>query len=208
MVYPIAVVGIGPGTPEYLLPVARDVVEAAEALAGGERSLALFPEHRGQRYLVTGELAPLLLRLQEWRRQLRVAVLVSGDPGFYSLLAWLRRQFAPEELRVIPGISMLQLACARLALPWQEANWVSLHGRPLAGLREHLGVGGPLVVLCDHQHSPAVVAQALTGWGYGAIPVAACRSLGYPEEEILRAPAAELSKDLGEGQWLLVLNHE
>ena len=58
-----------------------------------------------------------------------VVVMVSGDPGYYSLLDALRRGFPQEAIQVIPGISSFQLAFARLALPWHEAELLSFHGR-------------------------------------------------------------------------------
>ena len=39
-----------------------------------------------------------------------VVVMVSGDPGYYSLLDALQRNFEQEKIEVIPGISAMQLA--------------------------------------------------------------------------------------------------
>ena len=58
--------------------------------------------------------------------------MVSGDPGYYSLLDALRRDFPAKQIMVIPGISAMQYAFARLALPWHDAVLASFHGRPPA----------------------------------------------------------------------------
>ena len=54
---------------------------------------------------------------------------MSGDPGYYSLLDALKRDFPSGLIEVIPGLSAMQLAFARLALPWHEASLLSFHGR-------------------------------------------------------------------------------
>ena len=43
----IVIVGCGPGSPDYLTPLARRAVERAEVLVGASRLLDLFAEHPG-----------------------------------------------------------------------------------------------------------------------------------------------------------------
>lgn len=126
------VIGIGPGDPDYLLPAATKAVSKCQVLVGGSRALNLFPDRGQERLLVTADLSGLKRFLQErLEAGKNVAVLVSGDPGFYSLLPFLKKSFPTEPLEVIPGISSLQAAFARAALPWQGSSLQSAHGRPL-----------------------------------------------------------------------------
>ena len=58
-------------------------------------------------------------------RELRtqdVVVMVSGDPGYYSMLDAVRRHFEDKPIKVIPGLSSMQVAFAKLGMPWQEAE--------------------------------------------------------------------------------------
>ena len=56
-----------------------------------------------------------------------VAVLASGDPGFFGIVRALRgRGIEPI---VIPATSSVTLAFARLGLDWDDALVVSAHGR-------------------------------------------------------------------------------
>ena len=64
-----------------------------------------------------------------WEAGQRVAVLVSGDPGLCSLAQPVVRRFGRENCEIVPGISSVQVAFARLALDWHEARIVSVHGR-------------------------------------------------------------------------------
>ena len=140
----IFVVGIGPGHPDYVLPAVRKRIEQAEVLVGGRRALTDFAGPQQQTMVIAGDIASVLDYIRQSVRDKDVVVMVSGDPGYYSLLDALRRAFPVEQLQVIPGISSVQFAFARLALPWHDARLLSMHGRrppaeELAALYEKIG---------------------------------------------------------------------
>ncbi len=58
-----------------------------------------------------------------------VNLIVSGDPLFYSLGEKIAELF-PESV-VIPEISYMQLAFARIKKSWKKASFLSLHGRKI-----------------------------------------------------------------------------
>ncbi|KKM13092.1 hypothetical protein SY88_00610 [Clostridiales bacterium PH28_bin88] len=180
----IHVVGLGPGSRDYLTPAAERVVTQAEVLVGGRRALDLFAGLSAQRVEITGRLDDAITAIRACYRNHRVVVLVSGDPGFYSLLAVLRRHFPPEELEVIPGISSIQLAFARLKLPWDHATLISLHGRELSILQPFLDKF-PLAILTDPVHSPSQIGQYLLSQGVTNRQARICQDLSYPSERII-----------------------
>jgi precorrin-6Y C5,15-methyltransferase (decarboxylating) len=56
-----------------------------------------------------------------------IAVLASGDPGFFGIVRALRaRGIRPQ---VIPAVSSVALAFARIGLDWDDALILSAHGR-------------------------------------------------------------------------------
>ena len=184
--------GIGPGTAEYLLPIARKTVEACEVLIGGQRALDLFDDLAKETLIIKAQLAPLVDYLKKNRHR-KIAVLVSGDPGFYSMLTFLSKHFPPEELEIIPGISSIQLAFARLKATWQDAGLASLHGRDLAILDQLMAQGLPkLGLLTDPDHSPQKIAAYLLNKGYTVKRVVVCQNLAYPDEQILVTTLGEL----------------
>ena len=120
-----------------------------------------------------------------------IAVVMSGDTGFYSgakKLLPLLAEFAP---RVYPGVSSLQYLCARLKTAWDDAKVLSLHGR-----------GGSVVpAVLEHRKVFALVGGAggaqrvceeLSKAGLGHVPVAVGERLSYPDERITEGPAEEL----------------
>jgi cobalt-precorrin-7 (C5)-methyltransferase len=126
--HPIVIVGCGPGGPDFVTPVARQAVGQAQVLVGAMRLFDLFPESCAERIPVTAHIDGALERIDSLWRNKRVAVLTTGDPGLMSLAAPVIRRFGLENCRIIPGISALQVACARLGLDWQDLIIIDAHG--------------------------------------------------------------------------------
>lgn len=194
----ITVVGIGPGSGDYLTPAAQAAIAQAQVLVGGARALAAYARPGVATKVIDRDLPGVLDFIARRGETQRVAVLVSGDPGFYSLLPLLRRHFPPPRLRVIPGISALQLAFARLGEAWQDAALFSFHGRDVAPPELVYRQGRKMAFLTDSQHTPQYIARLLRRLGWPNVPVAVCARLSYPEEQIRRldlAAACELADD-------------
>lgn len=124
---PVMIVGCGPGAPEYLTVAAREAVEKAEVLVGAKRLFDLFPESKAERVVFGSDVEAVLDAIEE-RRDRRVAVLVTGDPGLSSLARPVLSRFGRSACRVICGISSVQVAFARLGLDWRDALILSAHG--------------------------------------------------------------------------------
>ncbi|MBO8168282.1 MAG: precorrin-6y C5,15-methyltransferase (decarboxylating) subunit CbiE [Thermoanaerobacteraceae bacterium] len=197
MVYPIKVIGVGPGHEDYLTPAARKAAEQADCLVGGRRALRLFAHLGKETYLIDGNLSWLVEKLvQLWEDNRKVAVLVTGDPGFYSLSAYLKKHFPAEQLEFIPGISSVQVAFARIKRSWQDVRFVSVHGRPLEELREVVHPGQTVVILTDNNHTPRIVAEYLRGKVEGDPRVFICDSLTEPEETVVETRLSRVDQEL------------
>ncbi|MBQ6757727.1 MAG: precorrin-6y C5,15-methyltransferase (decarboxylating) subunit CbiE, partial [Selenomonadaceae bacterium] len=120
-----------------------------------------------------------------------VVVMVSGDPGYYSLLDLLRKNFPTQSIEVIPSISAMQLAFAKLALPWHSATLLSFHGRQPAQADLKFTAGKVLGLLTDAQFNSATISKLLIdcGWDKNS-SVTICARLSYPDEKILTTTLA------------------
>jgi precorrin-6y C5,15-methyltransferase (decarboxylating) CbiE subunit len=99
-------------------------------LVGGKRLLELFPDVAAERIVVDADVAAVIGRIAACHAAgRRVAVLVSGDPGLYSLAQSLVRRVGRQCCEIVPGVSSVQVAFARLALDWSDARILSAHGR-------------------------------------------------------------------------------
>lgn len=206
----ITVVGVGPGNRDYLLPAALKAIENAEVLVGGQRLLDMFP-HPSEReeFIVRNNLNEMVSFIRERRDKQRVVVLTSGDPGFYGILTHLRRHFKAAELKVIPGISSVQLACARLATPWHDAILISCHGRPCDHLVDTVQVYPKVITLTGPGSSPEKLARQLVAGGLGNRKVDLCCQLSYDYETIASLTVAELAArdESGDANCVMVITH-
>ncbi len=191
MEYKIIVAGIGPGHPDYILPAVQRAIAQASCLVGGQRALSTLAKSHQKCIPITKDLSALVTSLQVALKHTSPVVLVSGDPGFYSLLAFLRRHFSPQQLCVLPGISSLQFLFAKLALPWQNARFISLHGRQpqqeiLRDKRHTLGI------LTDNFYNVQRITQLLIEAGWPAdTTIVIASQLSYPDEKIITCSLQE-----------------
>ncbi len=129
----VTVIGHDGGVPG---PAAHAALARATLVAGGARHLSgldLTAET-----LVMGPVAPVVARVAAHEGE--AVVLASGDPGFFGIVAALRR--AGVEPVVLPAVSSIAAAFARVGLPWDDALIVSAHGRdPVARDSAHGGSG-------------------------------------------------------------------
>ena len=192
MEHRLIIAGIGPGSPDYILPAAWRAIERATVLVGGQRALDYFARPDQLTYAVGGDMAGLLQFIREQLAGHDVVVMVSGDPGFYSLLELLRKQFPSGSLQVIPGLSSFQVAFARIGLPWQNARILSAHGRQPDPAALVYTEGAILSFLTDGKNNPARIAGWLLERNWPAqARVWLCKNLSYENETILSAPLAD-----------------
>lgn len=131
----IYIIGIGMGDPRNLTVEAQDAIEKADFLIGAKRMLAPYYGKKEcadayQTEVIVSMLCDII------NTKSSIAVLMSGDSGFYSgakaLLAALDGEWGADEVRnrvtVLPGISSLSYFCARIGKSWEDAEIVNLHG--------------------------------------------------------------------------------
>ena len=189
----LQVIGIGPGRPEWLPPAITELVKRCDVLIGGSRALTLFPDFMGFQYCLKGNLTPSLEIIKSaLAEEKTVGVLVSGDPGFFSFLPMLRREFPEEKFNVYPGLSSLQFAFARAGLAWQEATFASVHGRELSVLPQR--ITRPTAVLTGGENTPQKIARFYLERGYNP-DISVGNALGYPEELWMSVDAEHLAQE-------------
>ncbi|HIP38635.1 MAG TPA: precorrin-6y C5,15-methyltransferase (decarboxylating) subunit CbiE [Desulfocapsa sulfexigens] len=90
-----------------------------------------------------------------------VTVLASGDPLFYGIARKILQAFPDSDIRITPALSSMQLAFARFNIPWDDARFVSLHGRNSEQIAAQLLCHPKVFLLTDPQNSPNKIAGRL-----------------------------------------------
>ncbi|MBE6099674.1 MAG: precorrin-6y C5,15-methyltransferase (decarboxylating) subunit CbiE [Anaerovibrio sp.] len=197
MEHKIIVVGIGPGSKEYMIPAAIKAIEQAEALVGSNRAMEQYGKKEGQnQFIIHAELNRAMVFIRSQLAERDVVVMVSGDPGYYSLLDAIQQIFEDEvKIEIIPGLSSMQVAFAKLGLPWHDAELISMHGRKAPGERMVYQPGKILGFLTDKKNNSKTIPAMLRKMGWPArTMVGICNRLSYPDEKIIITTIGEAAK--------------
>lgn len=188
----VLVVGVGDDGPAGLAPAVLAGLRQADLLVGGRRHLALFDEIVAERWVIERNVAALIGRIEREAARRRVAVLASGDPCFFGIGPLLVERLGRARVEIVPGVSAVALAFARLGVAWQDARVVSAHGRPLAEAVAAARGAHKLAVLTDDESTPAVVAEALLAAGAEDADAWVFEHLGGDREAETRATLSGL----------------
>lgn len=123
----------------------------------------------------------------------RIVLLASGDPLLFGLGGFLQQRLPSEQIVFHPAISSIQMAFSRVGKAWQEAEIISLHGRPLPSLRARLKRNSFFALLTDSRSHPAAIASELINAGFPESDVWVCEELGHDAEKVTHFSAAQLA---------------
>ena len=181
------IVGIGPGSKDYLTLASKKAVESSDIVIGSRRALDLFeiPEHTKIELNAQNMNENMKLAVSEVKDGKIVSLLSTGDPGFSGILKPILKLKEDITIEVIPGVSSVQLCAAKLKIPWDEADLVTMHGKGISEtILDIMGNGKPTIVLPNFK--PAELANFLIENGVDPEREAAvCEKLSYADEKII-----------------------
>jgi precorrin-6Y C5,15-methyltransferase (decarboxylating) len=198
----VTVVGIGADGWAGLTEAARALVTGAAVVLGGERHLAMLPssapggELEGQlREAWPSPLVEGLPALLEKFAGHEVVAIASGDPLVSGIATTLVDLLGADAVTVVPALSSVALARARMRWSAESTEVVTLVGRDPHLVARSLAPGLRLLVLSSDGSTPAEVAGLLTAAGYGASPMSVLAELGSETESRIDGLAATWSGD-------------
>jgi precorrin-6B C5,15-methyltransferase / cobalt-precorrin-6B C5,C15-methyltransferase len=162
-----------------------------------QKLLEQFQEDALPQLIPVVPLANCIASIEKCLGQGDVVVLASGDPLFFGIGRRLIHSFPCHEICIYPAVSSMQLAFARFKLPWDDAKFVSLHGRS----NEHLGTRilkySKVFILTDPVNSPNSIAEKLLAeCGEEAVADITCHvgeCLGSLEERLISGTLQEIA---------------
>ncbi|MFP6712388.1 MAG: precorrin-6y C5,15-methyltransferase (decarboxylating) subunit CbiE [Rhodospirillales bacterium] len=187
----LTIVGIGEDGLDGLGANARNAIDQADVLFGGERHLQLIGK-KGIQW--KSPLEDSYAELDGHKGQ-NVTVIATGDPMWFGIGATLGRRYGPDEIKVIPAPSAFSLVAARMIWPLSEAGCLTVHGRDLERVKAFLSPGAKLIVLSNDGNTPSQIAGLLKEAGFGNSPVSAFAHIGGAEEARFDAAASDWSQD-------------
>lgn len=188
----VSIIGIGDDGLEAVSNTVRQLILGADLLAGKERTLALVPEAPGKRLKVGTDLDAVVKEINA-AGEAKVAVLVNGDPLFYGLARFLCDRLGNDRCDIIPHVSSMQLAFARVKENWDDAYLTNLANHKLETVIEKIRVATKVGLFTTDEISPALVARKLLARKIDYFTVYVCENLGARNERVTRGTVAEIA---------------
>lgn len=200
MVY---IVGIGPGSKEYILPQAIKVLESSDEIIGFGRAINSldFIDSKKVKVNKISEVAQHL----DANKHKNIAVAASGDPLFYGITNYLKSNY-DGEINIVPGITSFQYLAAKLNKPWQNAFLGSLHGREQSFIKGVLE-NNLSIWLTDNKNSPEALANTLLENGLNPY-IYVGENLSYEDEKIESGTAEDIRSKEFKGLSIMIVETE
>jgi precorrin-6B C5,15-methyltransferase / cobalt-precorrin-6B C5,C15-methyltransferase len=190
----VTVVGVGADGWDGLTPAARAIIGSAEVVLGGPRQLSLLPVADGQVHQPWP--SPLSVALQDLLTQFagrQVVALASGDPMLSGIGTTLVDILGADRVAVVPHLSSVTLARARLGWSAESTAVVSVVGRDVHAALRELAPGRRVLVLSSDEKTPAALADLLVARGYGSSRFVVLGDLGGDYETVDETTAGQFS---------------
>ena len=197
------IIGAGMGQLSGLTDQAKEaILSAAQVFAASRLAKSL-----GGLRQITPATIPEMTELAVASDASPVALIVSGDTGFFSLAKSLYGRLEKYgTVTILPGLSSMQYLCAKCGQSYDDAYSVSLHGRS-GSILGPVSYHKKVFVLTGGTHTAQSLCRDLAEAGLGQVFVYLGQNLGSAQERILSGPAEELAEQPeSELAVLLVLN--
>ena len=194
----LTVAGVGPGDPRHLTKIVEEKIKEAQYILAFGRIGESLKDLRKD--IIKVNRVDDVLRFIEDEEE--ILLLASGDPNFYGIVNFLKNKGVHIK-EVLPGISSFQYMMAKLQKPWQEAQFLSLHGRKdgLSKVENY-----PLsIILIDENNMPSSLSRQLAKMGIRG-NIYAGFNLSYGDEKIICVKIGEEIEDISSLGVVLVEN--
>lgn len=189
----IHIVGIGDDGLDGLTGQARQLIENAEILVGNQALLDKVAGAGAKKIVSSGMLEKLKQQILDLPDQPTV-LLAGGDPLFYGIARFLTETFGKDRFEVVPHVSSMQLAFARVKESWDDAYLSNLANQPLDRVVDTIRTAERVGLFTTEAISPSVVAAALLDRRIDYFTVYVCENLGTRDETVTQGELQAIAK--------------
>ena len=187
----IYIIGVGDDAIAGLTSHAKSIVETAE-LVIGPQSIVDSLETTAETWDPGLDPNAVLERIDS-SGDTRISILTQGDPLFYGLARFLCDKLGKDRFEVIPHVSSMQLAFARVKESWDEAYLTNLATQPLVKVIERIRVSEKVGIFTTAELPPARIAQGLLDAGIDYFQSYVCENLGSPDERVTQSDLSAIT---------------
>ncbi|GIW95522.1 MAG: precorrin-6Y-methylase [Pirellulaceae bacterium] len=187
----IYIVGIGDDGWQGLTARAQQVLEQADVIVGMDQALRWVEHLPAEKIDASGHLESLVDRLQALCDQ-RVVVVASGDPLFYGVTRYVCQRLGHDRFEVIPHVSSMQLAFARVKESWDDAYLANVASQDPDRLIERIRGADKVGLFTSEELPPSKVAELLLASHIDYFDAYVCENLGSPDERVTQGELKDL----------------
>jgi len=188
----ICIVGIGDDGMEGLTASTVAIIRQADLLVGPSGLTSSFETDVGDAWDAGSDYEALADRLDSIVDQ-KVVVLAAGDPLFYGTARFLCDRIGKSRIRVIPNVSTMQLAFARVKENWDEAYLTDLGNQTIDHVVQKIRSAERVGLFTTTENTPQSLAAALLAARIDYFTAYVCENLGSPDERVTSGTLEEMA---------------
>jgi precorrin-6B C5,15-methyltransferase / cobalt-precorrin-6B C5,C15-methyltransferase len=189
----VHILGVGSDGLRGLTGRARDLLQAADLVLGSEHTLTLVPELKAECLRIGANLPDVVQAIEDHLGKRRMVVLASGDPLFYGVARYLCDRLGKERFEVLPHVSSMQLAFARVKESWEEAYLTNLATHPLDDVVDRIRTAETVGLFTSEEEGPPHIARKLLARGLDYFRAYVCENLGSPDERVTQGELPDIA---------------
>ncbi|CAM2077607.1 MULTISPECIES: precorrin-6y C5,15-methyltransferase (decarboxylating) subunit CbiE [Clostridia] len=201
MVY---IVGLGPGSKDYILPKAIDTLKKSNVIIGFKRLINDL-DFINTNKIVISSLRETLEYIQQNGQDNIISLVASGDPTFFGISEYIKKNY-PGNIVVIPGISSFQYLTTKLNKSWNYAFTGSVHARN-EDFIEKVKVNKLSIWLTDNKNNSAFLCKLLNENNIECTVIIG-EHLSYENERILQGKPIEFINEEVSDMAILIVEKE
>ena len=187
------IIGIGDDGLEGVTSTARELIHSAQLLVGTGASLSAIGQTNARKFEVGGDLEAVVEEVASAKEDI-IVVLATGDPLFFGVARFLCDRLGKDRFEVIPNVSSMQLAFARVKESWDEAYLCNLATQPLEAVVEKVRTVEKAGLFTSDDCPPAKIAQALLDRRIDYFSAYVCENLGSPDERVTTGELSDVAQ--------------
>ncbi len=190
----VYIIGIGDDGLDGLTRTALAHLQKANLILGSPSLLKQVDHLPARKVPVTADLDQLAKTVDDFDEGIAV-LLTYGDPLFYGTARYLCDRLGKDRFEVLPHVSSMQLAFARVKESWEEAFLSSVTSMPLDKLVDKIRTSMKVGLFTSDEITPQAIAQRMLEAGVDYFTIYVCENIGSRDERVTRGTPEEISRE-------------
>jgi precorrin-6Y C5,15-methyltransferase (decarboxylating) len=189
----LVILGIGDDGLAGLTETARRILMSADLVLGASSTLELLDSVAARKEPLEPDMSVAVRQVRDALSCRNPVLVSSGDPLFYGVARYLCDRLGKDQFEVVPHVSSMQLAFARIKESWEDAYLTNLAGRPIEAVIDRIRTAEKIGLFSSDECPPARLGRELIDRGIDYFRAYVCENLGSPDERVTQAELSDLA---------------